>query len=46
MLGIDFNIYTSLKTKLNYAWTWFHFLHKLELEENMLEVVGFIFTQA
>ena len=46
MRGIDFNFYTSLKTKQNYAWTWFHFFLKLEPEETMLEVSGFIFTQA
>jgi hypothetical protein len=41
-----FYFYTSLKTKQNYAWTWFHLLRKLEPEETMLEVSGFIFTQA
>jgi hypothetical protein len=45
MLGIDFNFYTSLKTKQNYAWNLVSFLHKLEPEETMLEG-GFIFTQA
>ena len=45
MLGIDFNFYTSLKTKQNYAWTWFHF-YKIEPEETMLEVGDFSFTQA
>jgi hypothetical protein len=44
MLGPDFHFYASLKTKQNYAEV--SFLHKLEPEETMLEVSGFIFTQA
>jgi hypothetical protein len=41
-----FYFYTSLKTKQKLCLDQVSFLHKLEPKETMLEVGGFIFTQA